>query len=116
MHIRPWSNTHRMPDPLGSFVPQWGVDSWVQRNRQVEARSWQPPADFNKLQDVIVASTDWDERQDAYRKALDIWMDETPGTMLYNPLETYAMRKEITWKPYGLYYMDLRPYNLKIAE
>ena len=24
VHIRPWSNTHRMPDPLGSFVPQWG--------------------------------------------------------------------------------------------
>lgn len=116
VHIRPWSNTHRMPDPLGSFVPQWGSDSWVQNNRQVAARSWQPPAEFNELHNVIVASTDWDERQNAYRGALDIWMDEAPGTMLYNPLETYAMRKEITWKPYGLYYMDLRPYNLQIAE
>ncbi len=116
VHIRPWSNTHRMPDPLGSFVPQWGADSWVQNNPQDEARSWQPPVEFNKLHNVIVASTDWDERQQAYRDALDIWMDETPGTMLYNPLETYAMRKEVTWKPYGLYYMDLRPYNLKIAE
>ncbi len=43
-------------------------------------------------------------------------MDEAPGTMLYNPLETYAMRKDITWKPYSLYYMDLRPYNLRIGE
>lgn len=116
VHIRPWSNTHRMPDPLGSFVPQWGADSEVQNNNQVADRAWDAPAEFNELHNVIVASTDWDERKQAYRDALDIWMDETPGTMLYNPLETYAMRKDITWKPYGLYYMDLRPYNLKIGE
>lgn len=112
VHIRPWSNTHRMPDPLGSFVPQWGADSGVQNNKQDADRAWDAPAEFNDLHDVIVASTDWDERKAAYRKALDIWMDEAPGTMLYNPLETYAMRKDIGWKPYGLYYMDLRPYNL----
>ncbi|ARE39030.1 Dipeptide-binding ABC transporter, periplasmic substrate-binding component [Rhodovulum sp. P5] len=115
VHIRPWSNTHRMPDPLGSFVPQWGVDSWVQKNKEDAARSWKAPAEFNKLHEVIVASTDWDERQQAYRDALTIFMDEAPGTMLYNPLETYAMRKDIEWKPYGLYYMDLRPYNLQIG-
>lgn len=116
VHIRPWSNTHRMPDPLGSFVPQWGSNSWVQNNAQKAERSWKAPEEFNQLHETIVAATDWDVRQAAYRDALDIWMDETPGTMLYNPLETYAMRKGITWKPYGLYYMDLRPYNLAVAE
>ncbi|MEO1106098.1 MAG: ABC transporter substrate-binding protein, partial [Pseudomonadota bacterium] len=64
--------------------------------------------------EVIVTSTSMDERQDAYRSALDIWMAETPGTMLYNPLETYAMRSDISWKPYSLYYMDFRPENLTI--
>lgn len=116
VNIRPWSNTHRMPDPLGSFVPQWGANSWVQNNRQKETRSWDAPQAFNELQQTIVASTDWDARQQAYRDALDIWMDETPGTMLYNPLETYAMRDGVSWQPYGLYYMDLRPYNLEFAE
>lgn len=116
VHLRPWSNTHRMPDPLGSFVPQWGKASWVQNNNQDPDRSWAAPQEFNDLQNVIVTSTDWDERQKAYREALDIWMDEAPGTMLYNPLETYAMRKDVEWQPYGLYYMDLRPYNLQIAE
>lgn len=116
VHIRPWSNTHRMPDPLGSFVPQWGKASGIQNNKQDADRAWDAPKAFNDAQDVIVTATDWTVRQDAYRKALDIWMDETPGTMLYNPLETYAMRKNIEWKPYGLYYMDLRPDNLKIAE
>jgi len=116
VHMRPWSNTHRMPDPTGSFVPQWGKESGIQNNKQDKARSWKAPSAFNDAQDVITTSTDWQERKDAYRKALDIWMDETPGTMLYNPLETYAMRKNIQWKPYGLYYMDLRPDNLQIAE
>ncbi|XWN32636.1 MAG: ABC transporter substrate-binding protein [Devosia sp.] len=114
VHIRPWSNTHRMPDPLGSFVPQWGADSWVQNNDDVASRSWDAPDRFNELHEVIVTSTSMDERQDAYRSALDIWMAETPGTMLYNPLETYAMRSDISWKPYSLYYMDFRPENLTI--
>ncbi|MEO1457125.1 MAG: ABC transporter substrate-binding protein [Pseudomonadota bacterium] len=111
--IRPWSNTHRMPDPLGSFVPQWGAASAVQNNKQDAARSWEAPARFNELQEVIIASTDMAERQAAYREALDIWLDEAPGTMLYNPLETYALRAGIQWKPVSLYYMDLRPYNLQ---
>ncbi|EPX83452.1 ABC transporter substrate-binding protein [Salipiger mucosus] len=116
VHIRPWSNTHRLPDPTGSFVPQWGKESWVQNNNEDPARSWKAPEAFNDLQDVIVTSTDWDERQQAYRDALDIWVDEAPGTMLYNPLETYAMRRDIQWQPYGLYYMDLRPYNLTFGD
>lgn len=114
--IRPWSNTHRMPDPLGSFVPQWGVASWVQNDAVVPARSWDAPERFNELQRVLVTSTDWDERQEAYRAALEIWMDEVPGTMLYNPLETYAMRESVEWQPYGLYYMDFRPYNLSFGD
>lgn len=116
VNIRPWSNTHRMPDPIGSFVPQWGAESDIQKNSLKAERSWNAPQEFNDLQNIIVTSTDMAERQEAYRDALDIWMDEVPGTMLYNPLETYAMRKDITWKPYGLYYMDLRPYNLIFSE
>lgn len=113
VNVEPWSNTHRMPDPLGSFVPQWGRDSGVQNNKQYPERAWNAPERFNALHDVIVASTDWAERKEAYREALTIWNDEAPGTILYNPLETYALRADIQWKPYGLYYMDFRPYNLK---
>lgn len=115
VHIRPWSNTHRMPDPLGSFVPQWGKDSFVQNNREDPARSWEAPERFNQLHAVLIASTSMEERQEAYREALDIWGDEAPGTMLYNPLETYALRKDIQWRPVSLYYMDFRPENLTFA-
>jgi peptide/nickel transport system substrate-binding protein len=112
--VEPWSNTHRMPDPIGSFVPQWGSDSGIQNNRRNPERSWKAPAEFNEQQHIIGTSTDPEERKAAYRAALDIWIDEAPGTMLYNPLETYAVKDNIEWKPYGLYYMDFRPYNLSI--
>lgn len=115
VHIRPWSNTHRIPDPIGSFVPQWGKDSDIQKNKDVADRSWNAPARFNELQDVIVTSADMEVRQEAYREALTIWNDEAPGTMLYNPLETYALKKDIQWKPVSLYYMDFRPDNLKFG-
>lgn len=111
-HIRPWSNTHRMPDPLGSFVPQWGNLSPVQNNKKFPDRAWKAPARFNELHRQIESETDMTARKAAYREALDIWMDEAPGTMLYNPLETYAMKSSVHWKPYALYYMDFRPYNL----
>lgn len=116
VHIEPWSNTHRFPDPLGSFVPQWGKSAEVQNNSRFPERAWKAPARFNELQDVIIASTNWDERKEAYREALGIWDDEAVGTILYNPLESYAMRREVNWKPYGLYYMDFRPYNLTVGS
>ena len=115
-NIRPWSNTHRMPDPMGSFVPQWGEYSDIQNNPDDPARSWVPPEEFNEQQHILATSIDPQVRKDAYRRALEIWMDEAPGTMLYNPLETYAFKADIEWKPYSLYYMDFRPYNLKFKR
>ena len=107
--IYPWSNTHRLPDPVGSFVPQWGPRSGIQKNKLI---AWKAPAAFNKLDAVIEGSADWDERKAAYKQALDLWESEAPGTMLYNPLETYGVKSNIDWLPYALYYMDFRPDNL----
>lgn len=115
VHILPWSNTHRFPDPLGSFVPQWGKLSEIQKNKKYPERTWTAPERFNELQNILITSMDNAARKEAYREALQIWVDEAPGTMLYNPLETYALRKSIGWKPYGLYYMDFRPYNLSFG-
>lgn len=116
VHIRPWSNTHRIPDPTGSFVSQWGKISEVQLNKKFPERAWKAPKEFNDAQATLVSSTDTEARRKAYRQALEIWMDEVPGTMLYNPLETYAMKKSVKWKAYSLYYMDFRPDNLAFGE
>lgn len=116
VHIRPWSNTHRIPDPLGSFVPQWGKASGIQNDPNLAERSWNAPERFNELQDILIASTSTEQRKQAYREALDIWNEEAPGTMLYNPLETYALKADIQWRPVSLYYMDFRPENLRFGS
>ena len=72
VHVRPWSNTHRLPDPIGSFVPQWGEASEIQNNSDVAARSWKAPARFNELHDTIITATDPEARKAAYREALKI--------------------------------------------
>lgn len=115
VHIQPWSNTHRFPDPLGSFVPQWGPESGIQINKKFPDRAWKPAPRYNELNRIIAESVDPAERQAAYREALTIWNDEAPGTILYNPLESYALRRDIQWRAYGLYYMDFRPYNLQFG-
>jgi peptide/nickel transport system substrate-binding protein len=46
---------------------------------------------------------------------LDIWEDEAPGTALYQPLEAYAIKKNISWRPTTFYFMDLRPTNLSFG-
>jgi peptide/nickel transport system substrate-binding protein len=47
---------------------------------------------------------------------LDIWEDEAPGTVLYDPAEFYGVNKSVNWTPYPLYNMDLRAYNLSFNE
>jgi peptide/nickel transport system substrate-binding protein len=64
----------------------------------------------------VLGSGDMKARYKMFQRQLDIFEDEAPMTILYNPFETYAMRKGIDWTPYPLYFMDLRPDNLKIGK
>ncbi len=107
-----WSNTYRLPDPTGAISILWGKRSAIQR----KYKYWKAPKEFNDLEKVIWTSADMKERFKAFQRMLDIFEDETPMTILYNPFETYAMREGIEWTPYPIYYMDLRSYNLKIAK
>jgi peptide/nickel transport system substrate-binding protein len=110
--IFPWSNTYRYPDPSGAIYILWGPDSSVQR----KFKYWEAPAAFNDAMKTVLESADQEERAAALKKALDAFEDEMPATILYNPLSTYSMRKGIDWTPYPIYYMDLRPDNLKIKK
>jgi len=47
---------------------------------------------------------------------LDIFEDEAPATILYQPSEAYAIKRSIAWRPTNFYFMDLRPDNLAFAK
>lgn len=110
--IYPWSNTYRFPDPTGALNILWGPKSAVQRKYKL----WNAPDGFNKLVSSLLETADQEARADAFKKALDIFEDEMPATILYNPVSTYGFRKGIEWTAYPIYYMDLRPDILKVKK
>ncbi len=102
MHL--WSNTYRLPDPSGAINILYGPGSGMQRSYKF----WTAPEAFNSAAEIVDTSEDMKERAGAFRRMLDIFEDEMPITMLYNPLYTYATKKRLDWKPYPILYMDFR--------
>jgi peptide/nickel transport system substrate-binding protein len=103
--IYAWSNTTRLPDPVGGLLVSWGPKSRIQSILE----HWLAPSEFNKLASVVEHSADPQLRYSAFQRMLDIFEDEMPGTILYNPLYTYGVKSNIEWTPYPLYFMDFRP-------
>ncbi|TCZ53909.1 oligopeptide ABC transporter substrate-binding protein [Roseicella aquatilis] len=104
------SNSTRLPDPLGALWVSWGPASWFQVSgafRSTDA--------FNTAGQALEAETDPARRKALFRQMLDAWEEEAPGTVLYQPAEFYAMRRQVRWQPYTFYFMDLRPDNLSFA-
>jgi peptide/nickel transport system substrate-binding protein len=112
MQIGNNSNSIRLPDPLGSLWVSWSPDAAAQLSGQWPADS---AAGFNAAGRALEREVDPEKRRQLFETMLTAWEDEAPGTILYQPLETYGVKKSIRWQPYTFYYMDLRPYNLAFA-
>ncbi|MDQ8732261.1 ABC transporter substrate-binding protein [Bradyrhizobium sp. LHD-71] len=101
------SNSTRLPDPIGALWISWGPGSEFQKSgafRSVEA--------FNAAGRALEAETDPAKRKALFKAMLDAWEDEAPGTVLYQPAEFYALKRNVAWRPYTFYFMDLRNDNL----
>lgn len=107
-----WSNTYRIPDPSGSIVILYGPNSQAQRSHNL----WKAPAEFNEAADAVVAATAQGARYNAFQKMLDIFEDEMPITMLYNPSYTYAAKRKVDFKALPILYMDFRPDVFRVRK
>lgn len=105
-----WSNTYRLPDPTGGIVATWGPQSAIQR----KYKYFTPPQEFNDLSTKLFGMENMKDRSAAFQRMLDIFEDERAMTILYNPIVTFAMKRNIDWTPYSLFFMDFRPDNFKI--
>ena len=108
--VHTWSNSSILADPDGAIYRGWG------RGSSTQAMYWTAPEQFNALGDEALSTLDHDTRYANYQAMLDIWEDEAPGTVLYDPAEFYAVSTSVNWTPYPLYNMDLRAYNLSFNE
>jgi peptide/nickel transport system substrate-binding protein len=105
------SNSTRLPDPLGALWISWGPPTVFQRSK-----AWTYRVDeFNKLGRSLETETETATRKQLWGQMLDVWEDACPGTVLYQPLEIYGVKKSIKWRPTTFYFMDLRPDNLTFS-
>ena len=107
-----WSNTYRIPDPSGSIIVLYGPNSQMQRGHNL----WKAPVEFNDAANVVLSATDVKTRYAAFQKMLDIFEEEMPITMLYNPSYTYASKRILDWKPTPILYMDFRPDVFRVRK
>ncbi|CAN1525934.1 DdpA ABC-type dipeptide transport system, periplasmic component [Rhabdaerophilaceae bacterium] len=106
------SNSTRLPDPMGALWISFGPNSEFQRSK---AFATEDAAPFNTVGRELEKETDPAKRKALFAKMLDAWEDASPATILYQPLESYGVKKKIAWKPYSFYFMDLRPDNLAFS-
>lgn len=106
------SNSTRLPDPLGALWVSWGPNSEFQRTNSYTKEDAAP---FNEAGRALEKETDPAKRKALFRAMLTAWEDACPGTVLYQPFETYGVKKKIGWRPYSFYFMDLRHDNLRFA-
>ncbi len=105
------SNSTRLPDPLGALWISWGPSSVFQHTKAFAYRV----DEFNKYGSTLENETDVAKRKQLFAGMLDVWEDSCPGTILYQPLEIYGVKKKVKWRPTTFYFMDLRPDNLSFG-
>lgn len=105
-----WSNTMRFPDPIGGLWLLWGPDSDRQMN------NWTPQNAFNELGSRMEFEMDAANRRELALQVLDSWEEESPGTVLWFPTETYAMRDNLVWEPDRSHALDFRPHLFSFRD
>ena len=90
----------------------WGPESDAQKSHNL----YKANPEFNQLSRTLYTETDPAKRQATYTRMLDLFEDDMPMSMLYNPVTGYAMKKTVQWQPYAQYYMDFRPSNLSVGS
>jgi peptide/nickel transport system substrate-binding protein len=93
MEVRNWSNPMYFADPAGSYGVMWAPGG------SGSVMAWPHDKAYDKVWDEFRYSTDVEKRRTAYAKLMDYVKDEAPFLVLYQPYESYAMRKTLDWKP-----------------
>lgn len=108
--IRSWSNGQWLTDALTTMVSEFGPGRGIQKRW-----GWQAPAEFNELCDKVASLADGQERFDAFTRLRDIFDEEAPAILLYQPFDVYGARKDVGWRTVTFETMELRAKNLSFS-
>jgi len=108
--IRTWSNGQWLTDAVTTLVSEFGP------RRGIQTRwGWQAPAEFNELCDKVEQMPDGPDRLAAFDRLREIFDEEAPAVLLYQPFDVYGARKDVKWRPVTFETMDLRADNLSFS-
>lgn len=94
MMARNWSNPMYFPDPAGSF----GI-MWAPTGNSVSEGRWKPDDSYAAMWERFRFSTDIAVRKAAYAELMGYIKNDPPVLPLYQPYESYGMKKTLNWKP-----------------
>lgn len=101
--IRNWSNGMSLTDAYTTIVSEFGPGRGIQKRW-----GWQAPAEFNELAAKVSELPDGPERFAAFNRMRDIFEEEAPAVILYQPFDVYAARKDVKWRPVSFETMEFR--------
>lgn len=119
MEARIWSNPLYFPDPVGSYGTMWSPTG-----ARITAKSWDPAkpkgyASYEELWNNFRYSMDTAERLKYYREIMEYIAEEAPFTILYQPYESWGMRKDVDWRPlpgHIPYVLDFHKGNITVSR
>lgn len=94
MMTRNWSNPMYFTDPVGSF----GV-MWAPGGPSVGEGRFNTDETYAEVYDRFRFSENVEDRKTAYAELMAIAAENPAFMPLYRPFESWAMRKEVNWKP-----------------
>ncbi len=108
--IRSWSNGQWLTDGVTTMVSEFGPGRGIQTRW-----GWKAPEEFNELAVKVGELPDGPERFDAFTRMRDIFEEEAPAILLYQPYDVYGARRDVLWKTVTFETMELRAKNLSFA-
>ncbi len=113
MMTRNWSNPLYFPDPAGSFGTMWHPTAAA-----VHEGRFKPSKEYAEIWNRFRYSTDLNERKQAWREIMAYIREEVPFVLLYQPYESFGMRRALDWKPlpgHIPYVLDFRAGRVALA-
>lgn len=114
MNVRNWSNPMYFADPFGSFGVMWAPGG----PSEGEGR-FKPDADYAEKWERFRFSPKVADRKAAYAELMDRIEQDPPMLPLYQPYESWGMRKNVNWAPFPghiPYVLDFRAGSITIDE
>jgi peptide/nickel transport system substrate-binding protein len=114
MMSRNWSNPMYFADPVGSFGTMWHPSA-----ASFHEGRFKPSKEYAELWNRFRYTMEIQERKKAWVELMTYIKEEMPFVILYQPYESYGMRKELKWKPLPShipYVLDFRAGYISMSD